>query len=121
MATLSEKERPMTETFTTAVEPAALPPFVWAVGKIRQILVQPGEKFYVFALRQTDGETVLVRIADAHTGFPLAGLTADNLVYDLLKEAYLRDLTVEVGYRDFGPDPQAGLNKLCIDRVSLSQ
>lgn len=111
----------MSETFTAAVERTALPPFVWAVGKVRQVLVQPGENFYVFAVRRTDGGTVLLRIADPHTGLPLAGLAAGNLVFDLLKEAYLRDLTVEVGYRDFGPDPQAGVNKLCIDRVSLSR
>jgi hypothetical protein len=28
-------------------------------------------------------------------------------------------LTVEVRYRDFGLDPQRGINNLCIDRVTL--
>ena len=105
----------------TIMQPASLPPLVWATGKVHQILVQPGERFYVFALRQSSGKTVILRIADAHTGTPLAGVTTDNLVYDLMKEAYFRQLKVEVGYRDFGPDPQSGINKLCIDRVSLTQ
>jgi hypothetical protein len=48
-------------------------------------------------------------------------VTSDNLVYDVLKEAYFRKLSVQVAYRDFGPDPQAGINKLCIDRVILTQ
>jgi hypothetical protein len=38
-----------------------------------------------------------------------------------MKEAYFRKLSVQVAYRDFGPDPQAGINKLCIDRVILTQ
>jgi hypothetical protein len=38
-----------------------------------------------------------------------------------MKEAYFRNLQVQVGYRDFGPDPQAGINKLVIDRVLLTQ
>jgi hypothetical protein len=48
-------------------------------------------------------------------------VTSNNPVFDLLKEAYFRKLNVEVGYRDFGPDPQSGINKLCVDRVSLVQ
>jgi hypothetical protein len=62
-----------------------------------------------------------LRIGDAHTGAPLIGVDAGNLIFDLMKEAYFRKLNVEVGYRDFGPDPQAGINNLCIDRVSLAQ
>lgn len=109
----------MTAKLSTMMKPTELPAFVWAAGTVQQILVQPGEKFYVFAIRETK-DTVFLRIADPHTGAPLA-ITSDNPIYDLLKEAYLRKLTVEVGYRDFGPDPQAGINKLCIDRVSLVQ
>jgi len=104
----------------TAMKPAELRPLVWATGTIHQILVQPGEHFYVFALKQAAG-TLILRIADAHTGAPMPGVTAGNPVYDLMKEAYFRNLSVEVGYRDFGPDPQSGINKLCIDRVSLTQ
>ncbi len=111
----------MTQKLSAVMQPASLPPLVWVDGKVHQILVQPGERFYVFAVRDSGGTTVFLRIADAHTGNPLHGVNADNLVYDLMKEAYFRQLTVEVGYRDFGPDPQSGMNKLCIDRVSLIQ
>ncbi len=111
----------MTQKLATIMQPAVLPPLVWATGTIHQILVQPGEQFYVFTLRETNGTFVILRIADPHTGTPLAGVTTGNLVYDLMKEAYFRKLSVEVGYRDFGPDPQAGINKLVIDRVSLYQ
>ncbi len=111
----------MSPKLAIAMQPVSLPALIWATGTIHQILVQPGEKFYVFALRESNGTTVILRIADAHTGMPMSGVTSDNPVYDLMKEAYFRNLTVEVGYRDFGPDPQAGINKLCIDRVSLVQ
>ena len=99
----------------------ALPALVWAAGTVHEILVQPGEQFYLFSIKQANGTTVLVRIADAHTGAPLASVGADNLVYDLMKAAYFQKLNVQVAYRDFGPDPQAGINKLCIDRVILTQ
>ena len=66
---------------------------------MQQLLVQPGENFYVAAIKEAT-TTVIVRIADPHTGAPLAGVTAGNPIFDLLKEAYFRKLTVEVGYRD---------------------
>jgi hypothetical protein len=103
------------------VKPAALPALAWAVGTVHEILVQPGEEFYLFSIQQANGTTVFVRIADPHTGAPINSVTTDSLVYDLLKEAYFRKLGVQVAYRDFGPDPQAGINKLCIDRVILTQ
>lgn len=105
----------------TIMQPLSLPSLIWANGTVHQILVQPGERFYVFSLRKSDGTSVILRIADAHTGTPLNDINTDNLVYDLMKEAYFRQLTVAVGYRDFGPDPQSGINNLCIDRVSLTQ
>jgi hypothetical protein len=98
-----------------------LPELKWVTGTVHQILVQPGERFYVFSLQEADGTSVTLRIADPHTGKPIADVTSSNPIYDLLKEAFFRKLNVEVGYRDFGPDPQAGINKLCIDRVSLRQ
>ena len=103
------------------MRPATLPNLVWATGIVSEILVQPGEQFYLFAIKQANGATVFLRIADAHTGAPIGSVTTGNLVYDLLKEAYFRKLNVQVAYRDFGPDPQAGINNLCIDRVSLTQ
>ncbi len=98
-----------------------LPALQWAVGTVHEILVQPGENFYVFSVRQANNSTVFLRIADPHTGAPLNGVHAENLVYDIMKEAYFRNLQVQVGYRDFGPDPQAGIEKLVIDRVILTQ
>jgi hypothetical protein len=103
------------------MKPVALPALAWVTGTVHQILAQPGEQFYIFAIRQTNGTTTFVRIADPHTGAPLTSVNTDNLAYDLLKEAYFRNLNVQVGYRDFGPDPQSGINKLCIDRVTLVQ
>lgn len=101
--------------------PTVLPALQWATGLLHEILVQPGESFYIFALRKADNSNVILRIADPHTGAPLTPVAAGNLIFDLMKEAYLRKLQVEVGYRDFGPDPQAGINKLVIDRVILMQ
>jgi hypothetical protein len=97
-----------------------LPALQWAVGTVHEILVQPGEKFYIFSVRQSDGTTLSLRIADPHTGAPLNGVNAENLVYDTMKEAYFRNQQVQVGYRDFGPDPQAGINKFVIDRVIMT-
>jgi hypothetical protein len=103
------------------IKAVTLPALAWAVGTVYEILVQPGEQFYVFAIRQANGSTMILRIADAHTGAPMNLVTSGNLIYDTLKEAYFRKLNVQVAYRDFGPDPQAGINKLCIDRVILTQ
>ena len=65
-------------------------------------------------------ERVMPRVGDPYTGAPLSGVTEDALVYDLMQEAYVRKLGVGVGCRDLGPGPQAGINKLCIDRVSVN-
>ena len=111
----------MSPQLVVDMKPAALPPLAWAVGTVHEILVQPGEQFYVFAIQPANGPTVLVRIADPHTGAPLTSVDTGSLVYDTLKEAYFRKLDVQVAYRDFGPDPQSGTNKLCIDRVILTQ
>ena len=111
----------MTTKLAIDMKPLALPNLVWVVGTVHELLVQPGESFYVFAVQPASGSTVIVRIADPHTGAPLAGVTAGNLIYDTMKEAYFRKLSVQVAYRDFGPDPQAGINQLVIDRVILTQ
>jgi len=111
----------METTASVNMKPLTLPPLVWVAGTVYEILVQPGEQFYVFAVKPAQGSAVILRIADAHTGGPMSSVTADNLVYDLMKEAYFRKLNVQVAYRDFGLDPQSGINKLCIDRVILTQ
>lgn len=105
---------------STATTMTPLPKLDWVTGTIFDILIQPGEKFYVFSIREANGTTKNLRIADAHTGAPVTGVTSDNLVYDLLKESYFRKLTIQVGYRDFGFDQQAGIEKIVIDRVKLS-
>lgn len=111
----------MVETASVDMKLLSLPPLKWVAGTVNEILVQPGEQFYLFAVKPANGSGVLVRIADAHTWATISSVTTDNLVYDLMKEAYFRKLNVQVGYRDFGPDPQSGINKLCIDRVILAQ
>ncbi len=119
----------MSATITPAV-PSALqsithnvtpPALQWAVGTVHEILVQPAEKFYVFTVRQADNSTVILLIGDPYSGALLHGVDADNLVYDTMKAAYFRNVQVQVGYRDFGFDPQAGIEKLVIDRVILTQ
>lgn len=102
-------------------KPLAMPALAWVTGTVHEILVQPGEAFYVHAVQPTKGSTVIVRIADPYTGAALPGVTSGNLVYDTMKEAYMRKLSVQVAYRDFGPDPQAGINRLVIDRGILTQ
>ncbi len=99
----------------------ALPALQWAVGTVHEILMQPGEQFYLFSILQTDGTTIFVQIVNPHTGAPINSITSDNVLYDLLNQAYFRNLTVQVGYRDFGPNPQSGINTLAIDRVILTQ
>src|SRR5579864_2066927 len=111
----------MSPKLSVDMKPATLPALAWATGTVHEILVQPGEQFYVFGIQQANGSTVFVRIADAHTGAPISSVTTSTLTYDLLKEAYFRKLNIQVAYRDFGPDPQSGINKLCIDRVILNQ
>lgn len=111
----------MSPKIAVDMKPAALPALAWIAGTVHEILVQPGEQFYIFGIQPASGPTLFLRIADAHTGAPLTNVTSDTLTYDVLKEAYFRKLNVQVAYRDFGPDPQAGINKLCIDRVILTQ
>ncbi|HVU47065.1 MAG TPA: hypothetical protein VHD85_13125 [Terracidiphilus sp.] len=106
---------------TPAPAVVILPTLQWVSGTVHELLVQPGENFYIFAVRTSNGVTDFLRIADPHTGAPLTGVHSDNLIYDTMKEAYFRKLPIQVGYRDFGPDPQSGINKLCIDRVILTQ
>jgi hypothetical protein len=111
----------MTPKLVFDIKSLVVPGLAWVSGTVYEVLVQPGEAFYVFAVQPAKGPAVLVRIGDAHTGANLPSVTSDNLVYDTMKEAFFRKLTVQVAYRDFGPDPQAGINKLVIDRVILTQ
>jgi len=99
-----------------------LPALQWYKGIVWEILIQPGEKLYAFSVLQADNSTATLRIADPHTGAPLCAVGAENLIYDTMKEAYFRNVQVEVGFRDFGPGSQAGIGgNLVIDRVSLTR
>jgi hypothetical protein len=61
-----------------------------------------------------------VRFCHPGTGIDFV-VKADNLHYDMLRSALIHNKNVEVGVQNFGPDPQAGTTKLCIDRVILKQ
>jgi hypothetical protein len=111
----------------SAVQPSGLlaqppqpPALKWVKGKIAQILVQPGESFYTFLLRDTNGTATLVRLCDPSTG-KATPVKADDPAYDLLRESFFRGWQVQAGVRDFGQDPQSGSRKVCLDRVSLSR
>ncbi len=98
-------------------QPASIPNLTWIAGKIQQILLQDKERFYVVAVN--DGtKTVIARFGDPYTGQSMI-LTADNPMYALIQQAYFQNQSVELGVRDFGFDPQAGVEKIIIDRVSV--
>jgi hypothetical protein len=90
------------------------PTFRWVSGKVISNIAQLPQ-FTVVTV-----ETTGVRFCNPTTGvdFPI---TADNVHYDMLRSALLNGKNVEVGVYDFGPDPQAGAEKNCIDRVILRQ
>ena len=63
--------------------------------------MQPGERFYVFTVRQADNSTVITASSPIPTPrAPLRhGVDAENLVYDTMKEAYFHaTFEVQVGY-----------------------
>jgi len=96
-----------------------VPSLVWVSGKIKQILNQEKEHFYVLSVN--DGRnSVIVRFGDPYTG-TCGAMTADNPMYSLMEKAFFAGMTVEIGYRDFGNDPQAGIEKYIIDRVYVLQ
>src|SRR4051794_38929341 len=98
-------------------QPATIPSLKWVNGKIHQILLQDKEQFYVLGI--DDGKsTQIVRFGDPYTG-KSDKLSADNPMYSLMEKAFLQNLTVEIAVRDFGFDPQAGIERIIIDRVSI--
>ena len=93
------------------------PKLEWLNGRINQILIQDKEQFYVIGI--TDGsQSHSVRFGDPHTGQPVQ-VTADNPAYALLLEAFFRNQQLQIGVRNFGYDPQSGIDKIVIDRVSI--
>ena len=94
-----------------------IPNLTWITGKIQQILLQNNEHFYVVTVN--DGKKTLnARFGDPYTG-KCDVLTAYNPMYSLIEKAFFQNLNVELGVRDFGFDPQAGIEKIIIDRVSV--
>ena len=95
------------------------PALVWITGKIKQILNQDKEHFYVLSVN--DGKkSVIVRFGDPYTG-TCDAITSTNPMYSLMQKAFFANMTVEIGYRDFGYDAQAGIEKCIIDRAFVYQ
>jgi len=98
-------------------QPNKIPDLAWVTGKVHQILLQDKERFYVVSI--DDGKkTTIVRFGDPYSGVS-DKLSADNPMYSLIEKAFFENLDVEVAFRDFGFDPQAGIERIIIDRVSV--
>ena len=98
-------------------QPANIPPLTWVSGKIEQLLLQDKERFYVVGVN--DGKkTVFARFGDPYTGKSDV-LSTGNTMYALIQQAYFQNQGVELGVRDFGFDPQAGIERIIIDRVTV--
>jgi hypothetical protein len=95
-----------------------VPNLTWVAGTITQILLQDKEKFYVVGIN--DGKkTTFVRFGDPYTG-KSGAITADNPMYSLIEKSFFHKQAVQVGVRDFGFDPQSGIERIIIDRVSVN-
>jgi len=103
--------------FLTSFQALAAPQFKWANGSVSTFTFQSGNYNVVGIKSATD--TKFVRFCDPVTGRDIA-LTANQVQYDLLKTAYMKGRSVQVGVYDFGKDPQSGSEKLCIDRVIIN-
>src|SRR5437868_802120 len=91
---------------------AAAATFEWVNGTVTNITAQlPSLTVVVVSGRG-------VRFCDPDTGADYA-INAGNMHFDLLKTALLHSKTVQVGVENFGKDA-SGSDKLCIDRVVLS-
>ena len=110
---------PVTTPETVAIpKPAQVPNLTWISGNIQQILLQDKEHFYVVTVN--DGKkTYNVRFGDPYTGKSDA-LLATNPMYSLLEKAFFQKESVYMGIRDFGFDPQAGIERIILDRVSVN-
>jgi len=93
------------------------PELMWISGNIQQILLQEKEHFYIVTVN--DGKTTHnARFGDPYTG-KTETLSANNPMYSLIQQAFFQKQSVYLGVRDFGYDPQAGIEKVIIDRVSV--
>ena len=83
----------------------------WAGAKVQNTL-------YWWTLRNSMVSGRGVRFCDPETGVDYE-INAANAPFDMLKVALLHNKSVQVGVQNFGRDA-SGAEKLCIDRVVLS-
>ena len=96
-----------------------VPSLTWISGNISQILLQDKEHFYIVAVN--DGkQTHLARFGDPYTG-KSTSIEANNIMYSLIEKAFFHKENISLGVRDFGFDPQSGIERIIIDRVSIYQ
>ncbi len=86
--------------------------FEWVNGSVTNITAQLAAS----TVAMVSGRGV--RFCDPETGADYA-VNADNVHFDLLKTALVHGKNVQVAVQNFGKD-SAGSEKLCIDRVILS-
>ncbi len=92
---------------------AAAPTFQWVNGTVTSFTAQ----LPMYTVAIVDNKAV--RFCNPGNGHDYA-VSAANLHYDMLKASFLNNQKVQVGVQNFGADPQAGTDKLCIDRVLLT-
>jgi len=88
-------------------------PFTWVNGKVTSFTAQ----LPMFTVAMVNNKAV--RFCDPASGADYA-VNSTNVQFDMLLKAFLHNKNVQVGVHDFGQDPQAGIVKLCIDRVILT-
>jgi hypothetical protein len=114
-----EQEITMTSLETIATsQPTAIPNLTWISGKITQILLQDKELFYLVGVNDGN-QTHLARFGDPYTGKSTT-LSTNNPMYSLIEKAFFHNQSISLGVRDFGFDPQSGIERIIIDRVSVS-
>lgn len=89
-------------------------PFRWIRGEVKAFVSQEGN-YNIVSLITRGKKRELVRFCSPITGADIE-MVPENLQYDLLKTAYLKEKSVNVGVRDFGRDA-LGSPRLCIERV----
>lgn len=99
-------------TLAAASGVAAAATFEWVNGTVTNITAQLPS--YTVVIVSGRG----VRFCDPETGVDYA-INAGNTHFDMLKTALLHSKSVQVGVQNFGKD-SSGSEKLCIDRVVLS-
>ncbi len=92
---------------------SAAPTFEWVNGQVTSFTAQ----LPMYTVAIVDNKPV--RFCNPANGKDYA-VTTGNIHYDMLKASFLNNQKVQVGVQNFGKDPQAGTDKLCIDRVILT-